>query len=105
MDIKAERDYYKKKYYEELDFQEYLKKHRTKGQLAGYIVIGIDDVFEHRARDHALTIQAKLRKLINNPALSDDVKNTLADAHSLIDSYFFWKNQCIRLREKEKAGS
>ena len=102
MDIREERDYYKKKYYEELDFQEYLKKRRTKGQLAGYIVVGISDVIEHGARDHALKTQAKLRKLINNPALSDDVKNTLSDAHSLINSYFFWRNQYTRLREKEK---
>ena len=100
-----EIEFLRKKLQEEQDYQEYLKKRRTKGQCAGYKVIGISEVIERGARDHALTIQAKLRKLINNPALSDDVKNTLADARSLIDSYLFWKNQCLRLREKEKAGS
>ena len=100
--LRAERDYYKKKYQEELDFQEYLKIRRTKGQCAGYIVMGIGEVIERMSAAHSIKTQAAIRKLINNPALSDDVKNVLADAHSLISSGAFWKQQALLLRDKDK---
>jgi regulator of replication initiation timing len=100
--LQKENDRLREKLQEEEGYQEYLKRHRIKGQCAGYIVMGISDVIERGARDHALKTQAALRKLMNNPALSDKVKNTLADAHSLISSELFWRRQAEIWREKAK---
>jgi len=97
-----ENDDLRKKLKEEYDFQDWLRQHRTKGQCGGYIVMGISEVIERGATAHAIKTQAALRKLINNPAMSDAVKNVLSDAHILIGSGQFWKQQALRLREKEK---
>ena len=102
-ELQAENEYLRKKLQEEYDYQEYLKSHRTKGQLAGYVVMGIGDVIEHGARDHAAKTQAKLRKLIHNPALSAEVANVLADAYSLIGSGQFWKQEAMEWRKKYEA--
>ena len=102
-EITAERDYLRKKLQEERDFQEWLREHRSKGQCAGYVVMGISDVIEHGARDYAVKTQTALRKLVNNPALSDKVKNTLNHAMTLIELGQFWKRQVREWREKYEA--
>ena len=102
-ELKAENEYLRKKLQEERDFQEWLREHRSKGQCAGYVVMGISEVIERGARNHAAKTQIALRKLVNNPALSDKVKNTLNHAMILIDSGQFWKQQAKEWREKYEA--
>ena len=101
-ELKAENDYLRKKLKEEYDFQDWLQQHRTNGQCGGYIVMGVKEVQDRAIRDNALQTQKAIMKLINNPALSETVKETLAAAHRLIDSQMLWRREYLKLQEKEK---
>ena len=83
---------------EQVDYEEYLKKHRVKGQLAGSIVMPIGDVLEHQSNENYQKQIMQLKKLANNPALSDDVKDLLDNQVLNINLLIFWRKRYDALR-------
>ena len=87
---------------EQVDYEEYLKKHRVKGQLAGSIVMPIRDVLEHQSNENYQKQIMQLKKLANNPALSDDVKDLLDNQALNINLLIFWKKRYEELKTGKK---
>lgn len=87
---------------EQVDYEEYLKKHRVKGQLAGSIVMPIGDVLEHQSNENYQKQIMQLKKLANNPALSDDLKDLLDNQALNINLLIFWKKRYEELKTGKK---
>lgn len=87
---------------EQVDYEEYLKKHRVKGQLAGSIVMPIRDVLEHQSNENYQKQIMQLKKLANNPALSDDVKDLLYNQALNINLLIFWRKRYEELKTGKK---
>jgi hypothetical protein len=99
-ELQAENEYLRKKLQEEHDYQEYLKTHRIRGQLAGAIVMDAESFIEHKARENMEKVRIELTKLAHNPALSDDARNTIEAGAYMIEVCKFWREQANVWRKK-----
>lgn len=72
-----------------------------KGELGdGHIHINAKDLIEHNVREQHEIQRMKLRKLANNPALSEDAKEVLNTQVYYINLLEWWREQYIKLQKK-----
>ena len=72
-----------------------------KGELCdGEIHIKINDLLEHQVLERHEIQRMKLKKLANNPALSDDARNVLNTQVYYINMLEWWRKQYIDLQKK-----
>ena len=102
-ELQAENEYLRKKLQEEYDYQEYLKKHRIRGQLAGAIVMDSESWVEHKVRENIEAEKMELRKLANNPALADHARDVIEAAIYQIEIMEFWRGQARAWRKRAES--
>ena len=74
-----------------------------KGQLCdGEIHIKIKDLIEHNVRERHEKQRMKLKKLANNPALSEDAKEVLNTQIYYINLLEWYRNRLIELQKKHE---
>ena len=56
------------------------------------------EYWEHKIKERDETQKAKLQKLVNNPALNDDVRETIRRALVDLKSMNFYREELIRYR-------
>ena len=72
-----------------------------KGELCdGEIHIKMKDLLEHNVREQHEKQRMKLKKLANNPALSEDAREVLNTQVYYINMLEFWRKQYIEMRDK-----
>lgn len=72
-----------------------------KSQLCdGHVHMTAHDFVEHGVMERIEKQKMKLKKLANNPALSDDVRKTLHVQINYVDMGMRWRNEYCALREK-----
>ena len=91
---------------DELDYQKYLEGRRVRGTLAGSVVMSAEQAIEHATKEDYIRQQIHLKKMANNPILSDDARSVLCSAISNINVLMFYKTEYLKLKksmeEKEK---
>lgn len=90
---------------EELSFQEWLKERKHKGSIAGYIVLPAPELNDFMARNHLEKCVHDLKKMMNNPLISEDARNTLQDAMSRVNENIFLRDNYIKLRNRHESLS
>lgn len=88
---------------EELSYREWLKEHKHRGSIAGYIVLPAPELNDFMARNHLEKCVHDLKKMMNNPLISEDARNTLQDAISRVNENIFLRDNYIKLRNRHES--
>lgn len=91
----AERDYLRKKLKEEEDYREYVQKHRCKGYLSGYMtrIMGSSALGEKQSVEFVEQTKMMIRKMANNPVLSEEAHKALDNAIWYMDMYMYYMDK------------
>ena len=92
-----------RKYKDEVEYREFIMRHKVNGSLDGTIVMSAFEVLEHRAKESDEKLMTDLRKLANNPALSDTAKETIRMAIAKIRLLRHYRDHLIKPEAKHHA--
>ena len=77
---------------------------RWKGELSDDRVhMTAEQYIEHRVQEQFYEEQKELRKLANNPALSNEAKKIIRKAISVYQDKIYWRNQAIQYMAMYRA--
>ena len=105
-ELEATVRYLRKKLDAELDYHEWIKNRKIRGNVAGYIMMPISEVIEHNFDEDREKLKQSLRKIANNPILSEDVRDTMVKAIRSVNQEIAYRKQYYELLKKvrEKNG-
>jgi len=90
------------KYDEEKQYQEWVQKHKIKGYVCGYMTRQLgSQIIARQSAELYEKEKIELRKLANNPILSEAAKKTIRRALWMVRTGLWDHNQLLRIAEKK----
>lgn len=90
--------YLRQKVKEDEEYHEWVKKHKIKGSLSGIISMSAHEVMEHTTSERLKKQGIIIRKLANNPILSDELRNELYAILTSFDALLLYRDDFLRKR-------
>lgn len=105
MNMHVQIDKLQKKLDEEERYHKWVQDNKIKGYCCGYVTrYDISQSIAHDTYEQYEKEKIELRKLINNPALSESVKKTLRRALWMISAGWSYRNKLFQIEGKKGEG-